>query len=371
MKTYRNEFPVVNNLIYLNHAGVSPIPLRSKNRMCEFITSINEWGATDFNSRKEIITSARQTGAEMLGCKTTEVGFVKSTTHGIILCARGVPFKPGDNVIIPENEFPANVVPWLALRKHGVDIRFVPEKQKRISVDDIKNLADKNTKVVSVSFVEFSTGFRNDIKAISEFCHDNSIIFVVDAIQATGLIPYNVKELGVDFMSMDSHKWLLGPEGIGYFYANEDSIDKIENIFEGWLSMANFLDFLNYDQPRKKDASKFEEGSPNFIGLCGMQKSSELLLEAGIENIYNHVQKLLDYFSEKIQSKGYEIISPRDSDSERSGILCFNKPGEFMEEIFKKLSSNNIITALRSGAIRISPHFYNTLEEIETVIDLL
>ncbi len=371
MKKYRKEFPVTKNLVYLNHAGISPIPNRAKNKINAFVSSLNELGAKDFELRKNIVNNARDTGAKILGCKKSEVGFIKSTTHGIILCARGIPFKPGDNVIIPENEFPANVIPWLALRKKGVEVRFVKENQKRIAVDDINALIDENTKAVSVSYVEFSTGFRNDVKAIGELCNEKGIIFVVDAIQATGIIPFKASELGVDFMSMDSHKWLLGPEGIGYFYANENSIDKIENIFEGWLSMQNFFDFLNYEQPRKKDASKFEEGSLNFMGLCGMQASSALLLETGIENVYKHVQTLLDDFSDKIKSKGYELQSPREKESEKSGILCFHKPDQDMKKIYEKLAGQNVVAALRNGAIRISPHLYNTHEELEMVLDML
>lgn len=369
MENYRKEFPVTKNLVYVNHAGVSPIPLRAHQYMQEFITDSLHWGSKNFAGRIETVKSTRDNGARLLGCSSDEIAFIKSTTHGIILCARGIPFQKGDNVLIPEREFPANVIPWLALKEKGVEVRFVPERENRFHIDDFAALMDKNTRAVSVSFVEFSTGFRNAIKKIAELCHEKKVLLIVDGIQAAGVIPINVKELGIDFMSMDAHKWLLGPEGIGYFYANKDSIDKIENIFEGWLAMENFMDFLNYNQPRKKTASRFEEGAPNFAGMSGLKGSTEVLLEAGIENVYQHVQMLLDFLSEGLKRKGYVITSPRENESEKSGILCFRHPQKDMTEIFHLLVGNDILPALREGNIRISPHFYNNREEMEKIID--
>jgi selenocysteine lyase/cysteine desulfurase len=371
MKNYSEEFPVKNNLIYLNHAGVSPMPKRSYDLINSFALDNINFGSKNFEMRLKTMKKTRENGAKLINAEYDEIAFVKSTTHGIIICARGIGFKEGDNVIIPEREFPANVIPWLALKKKGVEVRFVKEKNGRFNIDDFYKLVDNKTRVISVSFVEFSTGFRNPIKQISELCKDKGLFFVVDGIQACGVIPIDVKALGIDFMSMDSHKWLLGPEGIGYFYASRDAINKIENVFEGWLSMKNFLNFLDYNQERKQSAARFEEGAPNFIGLSGLLGSSSLILEAGVENIYSHVQTLLDYFENLIAKKGYVPVSPRDNKDERSGIFCFNHPGKDMKKIFEHLSKNNVLCALREGAIRVSPHLYNTADEIESVYEIL
>jgi selenocysteine lyase/cysteine desulfurase len=363
MERYRQFFPVCDEMIYFNHAGVSPISTRVVGAVENYIMLLASKGGADYAQFLEHEKNLRNLVSRLIGCKMTEVAFVKNTSQGISMVANGIRWKKGDVVLIPENEFPSNVYPWMALEKKGVKLRFIPVHEGRITIEQIEKSMTNRVRLISVSSVEYGNGFRNDIEAIGKLCSRNGIYFFVDAIQSLGAFPLDVRKARIDFLAADAHKWLLGPEGIGIFYVSDKIIDEIDPTFFGWHSVVFDSDFDNYDFTLKGNAQKFEEGSPNMMGIFALEEAIELLMEVGIDKIQRQILHLTDVLLTGLKALDVTIMTPL-GDKERSGIVSFRPKGH-IEEIFKELMEHDIICAMRAGGIRVAPHFYNTEEEVD------
>ena len=368
---WRTEFPVTNTYIYMNHAGVAPLSRRAAEAMATFVDDATINGAVNVDDWVETAEQCRSLAAQLINADASEIAFMKNTTQGILIAANGIDWYQGDNVVTTAVEFPANVYPWWSLKeRYGVETRMVPEKEGRIHIEDVIAAIDDNTRAVTISHVEFASGFRNDIKAIGEICHERDIWFVVDAIQSLGAIEIDVKSSYVDILAADGHKWLLAPEGAAIFYCANDKLERLINTNVGWASVLNPRDFLNYDLTQKPDATRFEEGSYNSVGLYGLKAAIELLLEVGISNIKTHILQITENLIEGLEAKGYRVITPT-LNSERAGIVVFESDRHTPEALFEMLNEKNIITAERGSGLRVSPHFYNTESEIKRLLDIL
>ncbi len=370
LKDYSNEFLILKKYIYLDHAAVSPIPQRSVQAGYNFLNELSHESHTHFESWIEKIHHVKSTLANLLHCDQDEVTFIKNTSEGLLKVANGIDWKKGDNIVLFSNEFPSNVYPWQSLENRGVEIRFVPENEGAFHIEDIEQCIDHKTRLLSVSFVEFSTGYKNNLIEIGKLCHKRNIIFVVDAIQGLGAIPINVKDCHIDFLSSGGHKWLMSGMGIGCFYANLSSIDKLSHYIYGHGAVDSHIDFLNYKLSPRNTAQRFDDGLFNIAGIYTMDASLNLLLEVGIENIYNHIKGVTDYLISNLYAKGYKILSPAQIDS-RSGIISFYSDIHKSDDIFKLLKKNNIIISNRRNAIRVSTHFYNTNKDIDQLLSIL
>ncbi len=370
-QNWRAEFPVTQTYIYMNHAGVAPLSRRVQAAMTQFLEDATVNGAVNAKLWEAEAESCREAAARLLNASTTEIAFMKNTTQGILIAANGIDWQPGDNVVTTAVEFPANVYPWWRLReRYGVQTRMVPERDGRILVEDVASAIDAHTRVVTISHVEFASGFRNDIQALGEICRERDIWFVVDAIQSLGAIHVDVTAANIDILAADGHKWLLAPEGAAIFYCADDKRERLINTNVGWASVINPRDFLNYDLTQKPDATRFEEGSYNSVGLYGLRAAIELLLEIGIPAVKRHLLALTGHLITGLEAKGYRVLTPR-ADSERAGIVIFDSGRLTPTEIYEILYAENIVTAARGTGIRVSPHFYNTTSEIERVLEVL
>lgn len=359
---YRSEFGVVSSSIYLDHAGVAPIPGRVRDVVSEFLSRASEKAILDYDSWMERVQEVRSASATLVGSDIDEIAFTKNTSHGISLVSGGIEWNQGDNVIVTEKEFPSNVYPWMDLESKGVDVRTAPFKDGRISIDDIKAIIDERTRLVSVSHVQSVNGFRIDLKNLGRVCKESGTLLFVDAIQSLGVVPMNVKEYGVDFLSADGHKWLLAPEGTGIFYAKRDLCPALKPGLIGWNSVENQDDFNNIDYTLKCNAGRFEEGSYNVMGIYAFGASIDMLLEIGVSNILERVLGLGELIISEADHRGFQIESPRSSE-ERGGIVSFR--GNFdPPSIRQKLMENSVVVNERGGALRLAPHFYNTEEDI-------
>lgn len=365
-----NEFPVTRKYIYLNHAGVSPVPAGAAAAVVDLVTLFRDEGAFHLRKWLEIAEEVRGRFARLVGASQDEVAFVKNTSEGISIVAAGFPWKEGDNLVTANVEFPANVYPWLRLRSRGVEVRMVPARSGRIPKEELFAACDGKTRLMALSSVEFANGFRNDLPAIGEFCQRHGIFFCVDGIQSLGVIPIDVKSYGIDALSADGHKWLLAPEGIGGFYLSRDVLEMIEPVMLGWHSVRNRFDFERYDFTLSPDARRFEPGSFNTIGLAALNASLRLLLSVGIDRIWERVRRLTDAAIDAASRAGYEVLSPGNPE-ERSGIVTFRVPGVDGPALWKALLARGVVCASRAGGIRISPHFYNTPEEIDRFFEIL
>ena len=368
---WRAEFPVTKSYIYMNHAGVAPISSRVRDAMMGFVEDATVNGAVNVETWVETAEMCRSVAAQLINADSTEIAFMKNTTQGILIVANGIDWREGDNVVTTAVEFPANVYPWWSLKeRYGVETRMAPEREGRIRLDDIVAAIDERTRVVTISHVEFASGYRNDIKTLGKICRERDIWFVVDAIQSLGAIEVDVKLSYVDILAADGHKWLLAPEGAAIFYCADEKRERLINTNVGWSSVVNPRDFLNYDLTQKPDATRFEEGSYNSVGLYGLNAAIELLLEVGISTIETHILQLTRGLIEGLESKGYRVITP-NADSERAGIVVFESDQHTPTELYELLHEQKIITAERGSGLRVSPHFYNTGSEITHLLEVL
>jgi selenocysteine lyase/cysteine desulfurase len=371
-ETLRQQFPVVEELAYLDHAAVAPLPLRARERMEQYLDELVRRGASSYPGGPfATLAQARAAGARLLGTRPEHVFIVRSTTQGLGIAATGIPVRPGDNIVLVDREFPANIRPWLPLRRRGVEVRFVPQRQGRVLLDDLAERVDDRTRAVSVSFVQFLSGFRIDVGAVAEICRRRDALFVLDAIQGLGVFPVDVETSGVDFLAADAHKWLLGPEGVGLGYAAPRALERIEPALEGWLSVRDPFDFFDVEQPLKPTADRFEEGAYNLAGIHGMLGSLELILDAGVEAIGRRVLELTDALAERLVSRGWQILSPRAVEGERSGIVLATRDGVDFSALRRRLREQGIVVSMRGGGMRVAPHAYNTIEEIERLLAAL
>jgi len=366
----KEEFPILKSWNFMNHAGVSPLPKCAIDAISEFLNGCEKDFVGSYEKWWKRVKGTKELFGQLFNCSYKEIAYVKNTTQGILFASNGIDFKAGDNVIIPDYEFPANVYPWTNLKEKGVEVRFVPEKDGRFLIEDFERLIDSRTKVISVSFVEFTTGFRNDVERLGEICNEKRIFYVVDGIQGVGAIPIDVKKCKIDLMSQDSHKWLLGPEGIGVVYVSEEAMEMLKVPFAGYAGVVDYQDYLKYSQPLDKSARRFEEGTLNLLGIYSLYASIEMLLKVRIENIYKELMKLTSLLYEGLVKKGYIVVTPM-GDNERSGIITFVSEKYDCRYLFEVLKKNRISTAMRRERIRLSPHFYNNEEDIEQLINIL
>jgi cysteine desulfurase / selenocysteine lyase len=363
IERYRREFPVVDKHIYLDHAGVAPVSLRVKAAIEDFLRESSGGGAFHYPAWAQKIADIRERCAVLIGADSNEVAFVKSTSHGLSLVAGGLDWKQGDNLLYCEKDFPSNIYPWLHLAKRGVEARPVPSAQGRVRIEDIESRIDGRTRLVAVSSVQFSSGARIDLTRLGELCSGKGVLLCVDAIQSLGVLPMDVRERKIDFLSADAHKWLLGPEGIGIFYCRKGLAGSIDPPLIGWKSVLNEFDFDRPNLQLKNDALRFEEGSQNLLGIFGLGAAVDLLLEVGIENVQDRVLSLGDVIIGQIEKRGFELMTPREREVRGGGVSFRGKfdPAALRDSLRKR----NIMVNARGGGLRISPHFYNTDQEIE------
>lgn len=365
----REEFPVTENRIFFDHAKVSPLPNRVREAVNGFVNDVSCFGTANYSDWMINVESVRASFSRLINADVSEVAFVKNTSEGISIIANGLDWKPGDNVVIPDIEFPANVYPWWNLKRLGVKTRFVHAVDGRVLFDDLVAQVDARTRIISVSSVECNSGFRCDLNRIGTFCKEKGILFCVDAIQSLGVLPMDVKRDHIDFLAADGHKWLLSVEGLGGFYISANAMEKIHPAVVGWNSVVNAYDFMNYDFTLRPDARRFEEGSFNTMSIMAFGAALSLFHEVGLDNIERRVMGLGDRIIEGLQRRNCKILNSVIPE-ERSGIISFN--GEMDLEKFSDYAADNQVSlTVRNGMVRLSPHFYNRESEIDRFFDLL
>ncbi|GJL78499.1 MAG: cysteine desulfurase [Nitrospinaceae bacterium] len=363
------EFPVTQNRIFFDHAKVSPLPNRVRKVVNAFVEDASLFGTANYPEWMAKVESVRASYAQLINADSKEIAFVKNTSEGISIVANGLDWKAGDNVVIPDIEFPANVYPWWNLKRLGVETRFVHAVDGRVLFDDLAAQVDSRTRIVSVSSVECNSGFRNDLNRIGAFCKEKGILFCVDAIQSLGVLPMDVKRDHIDFLAADGHKWMLSVEGLGGFYISSEALDKIYPAVVGWDSVINAYDFMNYDFTFRPDARRFEEGSFNTLSIQAFGAALSLFHEVGVETIEQRVKRLGDQIIEALQRRGFKILNSMIPE-ERSGIITFNGAMD-LKKFSDFMMENRVSLTARDGMVRLSPHFYNSENEIERFFDLL
>jgi cysteine desulfurase/selenocysteine lyase len=363
----RELFPVVENKVFLNHAAQSPLPKPVADAVKKCVEELSMYGNVSTSERDDC---GKALFARLIGAKPEEIALVENTSVGLNIAANVLEYLPDSKIVTTDLEYPSVVYPWLK-KSLGVKIHYVRNVSGKIQLEDFEKAVDDKTVAVAVSHVEYVNGFRNDLRALSQIAHEHGAYLIVDAIQSAGVIPIDVKRDGVDFLTTACYKWLLSPTGAAYLYVREDLIENFEPPYVGWASVKQEIfetvDFWDIWSLRLSEtASRFEVGTPSFLSFVGAAEAIKMLLSFGIENIEKRVLRLTDYLIEAVKALGLELQTPEEQQY-RSGIVNFkvDKPKEVVEH----LKRNNIVVSARARGIRVSPHFYNTEEEIDTLVN--
>lgn len=374
---FRSEMPVVGRYVYLNHAAIGPLPRRSAARVANLARVISETGDRRWPERNAEIERVRALAARLIGGRAPhEVAFVENTSTGLSLVAEGIDWRPGDNVVGAEGEFPSNAYPWMnvaARKASGVEYRQAPERNGRIDPEDLLARIDGRTRLLALSSVQYATGFRSDLARLGEACRERGALFVVDAIQGLGALAVDVEALGIDVLAAAAHKWLLGPEGIGLLYVSDRAIEELRPTRAGWRSTRSPYDWSRLDLTFAEGAKRFECGTINGFGIAGLGGSLEILLEAGPEAIERRVLALAERAAAGFEAAGFTLAAPRGDSfrGETSGIVAGTHPKRDSEELAQALAERGVVVSARAGRLRAAPHFYNSEAEIDHFVAIL
>ena len=367
--TLRALFPVTERAIYLNHAAVSAPPTPTINAIKSQLADVSENGSVNFRKWLAVKESARQLISGMLGDRSEQVAFMRNTSDGLSTVANGLDWRAGDNLVTFRKEFPSNLYPWLRLRDAlGVEVRVCEEREGRVDLDELIRLIDDKTRIVAISQVQYASGFRADLERIGRVARAHDALLVVDVIQALGVIPSYMQAELVDVAAGACHKWLLTPEGVGFLYLSDRARERIQPMLVGWTSVPNPDDYGNYEQGWNQGTLAWETGTAPIALIHGLEASLKLLNEVGVERIQTYLETLTDQLCEQLRNTDYEVVSSRSA-GEKSQIVCIrNTEGLNSMDLYAHLKKKNIITAPRGDRLRISPHFYNTFEEIDELV---
>lgn len=364
----RAQFDVTRSYNYLNHAAVGVLPLRTRDALTSFVTNQASGGVMGVYKYEAQLPQYRASVANFINAKADEIAILRNTGDGANVIASGIDWHPGDEIITSDNEFPANAYPWLACRHFGAKVTLLDTQRDCMTPDVLRKHISKHTRVVSVSWVGFSDGYRHDLAALAQVAHEAGAIFCVDVIQGLGAFGLDVEGCSIDAAYGGGAKWLLALQGVSFLYVRHSLSEQLRLAAPGWRSAADIWDFLNYEQAAASDASRFEGGTPNLIGALSLAESIAVLKTA-TPAIENHVLELTDRLYEGLRRLGARIATRRGAGIS-SGIVTFSIPECDPVALGKVLQQERIITTYRSNGIRVAPHGYNTVEEIDHLLEM-
>lgn len=368
--TFRSEMPVAERWAYFDHAAVAPLSARAQRAINTWAAEYASNGDAYSSNYSRHVEEVRELGARLLGAKKEEVAHVANTTAGVNLVAEGYPWRSGDNVVLPANEFPANQYAWMNLASRGVEARRVEFPDGRIDWQRLAEACDSRTRVIAISWVGYATGYRIDLDEAVQFARERGAHLFVDAIQGLGVFPIDIQRTPIDFLAADGHKWLLGPEGAGLFYLRREHLDLLRPIGLGWHSVAHSSDYSRIELNLRPTTARYEGGTWNMAGIVGLGGSLELLLEHGAEAVSRRVLVVTDEVCERLEQLGATIASDRDP-RRSSGIVGFTMPGVDPNTIRRHCLERGVVLNSRAGKIRVSAHAYNDTADIEQLCESL
>jgi selenocysteine lyase/cysteine desulfurase len=337
--------------------------------MVGLLDDVQRNGAEHWQRWVQVYGAVRHSLARLLNAEPDEIALIKNTSAGVSAFANGLEWAPGDEVVSIEGEFPANFYAWKALEKRGVVLRLVQPEEGRVSLESISKELSARTRVVAVSFVQYVSGFRLDLEKLGQVCATHGCLLFVDAIQGLGAFPLDVKTANIAGLAADGHKWMLGPEGSGLLYVNRQVIEKVTPTEIGWTTVRHWSDFSSRDLTWRDGARRFECGTLNTVGIHGLGAAVDLLLEVGIPTIAERVLDLTERLRSGLVAQGHSVFGPH-ARHEASGIVSFVPRQGTADRLLEWLLAHRVQAAARGGMVRVAPHFYNTEEEIDRVLEL-
>jgi len=357
--------------IYLNHAAASPSPARVQKAVCDAITLMGRDTETFF--MKTLLPDweiVRQGLARLMHVDPEWLAITRNTAHALSIVADGLDIQPGENAIVADCEYPAVVYPWYAQKWRGVETRLLAAgRDGSVTAEKLEPLIDRNTRAIALSWVQFGTGYRADLRSICDLAHAHGILVIVDVIQGLGALDLE-PDLPLDVIATGAHKWLMAPHGCGGLYIAPQHLDRFRLVNIGAVSVVDVAKFDPLVFEPKRNTQRYEEGSPNGLGLAGLAASISLIEEVGIDRMHEQVLDLASYATEKLAAAGCHVDSPLDR-AHQSGLVLFRHPSLDNETALQRLADARIRASIRGGKLRISPHFYNTTADIDAVIAAL
>lgn len=369
----QQEFSLDPDLIHLNHAAVGPWPKRTKDTVIQFADENSRLGSLHYPQWIGLELSLRKKIQQLINAPShNDIALVKNTSEALSFVAYGIDWRPGDNIVITDQEFPSNHIIWQSLESQGVELRIAPitSYDSDEPEQSIISYCDSNTRLIAVSSIQYASGLKMDVNLLGKYCHSNDILFLIDAIQSIGVADFDLKECQAHFVMADGHKWMLGPEGVGFFYCDSLIRDQLKLTQYGWHMIE---DMGNYDAQTweaAKSARRFECGSPNMLGIHALNASLSLILELGLKEIEKRIKKNTELLLDEIkENASLTLISPSHIDR-LGGIVTFKHATQDSNALYRSLMENKVLCAERGGGIRYSPHFYTDQSLITKALDL-
>jgi len=371
-------FPVVSNWNYLNHAGISPLARPVADAIAATIESFAReayLGGAGFGE----VSRLRESMGRLINAEPARIAILKNTAEAISTVAFGINWQRGDRIVTADTEYPANVYPWMEVaRRHGVELVMVPERDREdgtrsISADELlESAAHPRCRLVALSHVQFGTGQRMPIERIGRWCRENGRLFCVDAIQSLGALPVDVKAMCIDFLASGSQKWLLGPVGAAVLYIDGGWIERLPPLVVGAYSVVDPDNYDRYDYTLPADCRRHDSGTMPLLAITGLRAAVDLLLDVGIEAIERQIRRVTDHLVNGLRNRGCRVVSPRDADH-WSGIVSFlpRGPADLNQQAIQLRKRHRIELVVRAGRLRASPHFYNTAEQMDQLVDAI
>lgn len=368
---FRSHFESLGDRLYFNHAAYAPLSTPVLETMNNYLNVRLRGDSQTWAVAVEHLEGLRTKYSKLAGTRETRIAMMANTVSGINVLATGLEWKAGDHILLYSEEFPANVMPFYNLQSQGVEVEFISAPDGRVTPELFESRIKDRTRLISLSTVQYLTGYRADLKTISDLCHDRDILFSVDAIQSLGVIPMEVENLKIDFLSAGGHKWMMSPLGAGFLYLTEELQSQLQVVNRGYMGHVNPEDYGNFEQELSSDARRFEMGAPNAPSMVGADMAVGLLLECGIDKIHAHVRSLIRQLENGLADTNFVPLYSFSED-ESSGIFMFtHKDSERNIESIKSLTEQKVNLSLRGGGLRFAPHFYNTSHEVDQFLDML
>lgn len=372
----RALFPHSQNSIYLDHASIGPLSTRTSAALERHIAARSAGAVNTFMQDIVLAKEARASVTTLINAESPDrIAFFMNTSDALNVVPAGLKWSVGDRILLNDLEFPSNVYPYLNLKKHGVEIDFLSTRDGEVTPDAVEQAitgSQGRIKLVSLSAVQFLSGFRADLAAIGEICKRNGVIFVVDAIQAAGAVPIDVRAMKIDVLACGAQKWLMSTTGLAFLYITEELQNRIEQATLGWISVEKPWDFFKYDQALNASATRYENGTLNFPGIIALGASVRLFLEIGIENIQTHVLNLTSQLMVGLRDNRAFSHVTDFPEEHRAGIVSATlaRPASG-DALLEQLLREKIVVSLREGRLRFAPHCYNTSDEITETLDVI
>lgn len=355
-------------ITYLNHAAAGVLPVRTRDALVALVEGQARAGVLGFLPVESNLARSRERIGAFVGAHADEIAFLRNTGDGANTIARGLAWEAGDEIVVCDNEFGSNVLPWLALREAGVVVRFIETTRERMTPAVLEAKLGPRTKLVAVSWVSFADGYRHALEPLSAVAHAHGALFCVDAIQGLGAFPLDVRADGIDALYAGGAKWLLALPGVSLLYVSRELQARLTVRWRGWRDVADIWNFLDYEQPHAPGAARYEGGTQNFLGIAALEASMAVLAEAGVERIGQHVLALTDQLVAGLTERGARVHSVRGTGTS-SGIVTFTSAGGVDPvEQGRALGRKGFVTTYRPTGIRVSPHGYNTADEIDAFL---